>query len=262
MRHIALLGFIFSIVFAFNLYASECRQIVASAHPEYPPYHWKSGKEIVGASVDITRQILSELNVRLEAKYFGPWKRVLSGAQDGRFDMVLALKKTKEREAFLKYTSSPIFPNPFAVFVHRTKQFKFNGWEDLTNYRGGKNAGDRYGDLFDAFATEHLKLQEAYTTEINVNKLIKGRIDYLIHGRYVGLAHFSTLGLGELIQPLDKNINEGFVHSGFTRDSKCQGVISYLSRRQAEMLLSGEAEEILQKNIRRWAEFSKNREKN
>ena len=60
--------------------AAQCTRVVFSANPDYPPYHWAEGDRIVGASVALTGRILDELGVQWEAKFVGPWPRVLKSA--------------------------------------------------------------------------------------------------------------------------------------------------------------------------------------
>jgi len=235
--------------------AGECQKVIASAHPAYPPYHWNDGGSIVGASVDIHKIIFSELGIPFDAKFFGPWKRVLLNAEEGSFDFVMALKKTPARQAYLNFTEAPVFPNPFSVFVERTSLFPFEKWEDLVGKTGGKNAGDRYGQEFDEFANEALTIEDALTPELNYKKLIAGRIDYFIHSRYSGAAFLSTFGHGHLVTTLDKNINEGYIHSGFSKNSSCSELLPYLNKRYKELLEDGTAERLLNRNVLRWKEF-------
>ncbi|WP_069186532.1 substrate-binding periplasmic protein [Candidatus Terasakiella magnetica] len=242
--------------------AHECNKVIATAHPEYPPYHWKANGKIIGASVALTKKIFDELGIEFEARYEGPWKRVLSSAKAGRFDMVLALKKTQERALFLEFTTKPIAPNPFAVFMKANSAFEYDEWADLINKKGGKNAGDRYGGSFDSFAQKFLTLEDGFSTESNLKKLLSGRTEYFIHGRYVGLAHFSTLKNGDQVKPLEVNINDGVIHSGFTKGSPCKVFLPYVSRRYGEMLQSGEAQRTLLEYVDRWAEFAKSEQKN
>lgn len=238
-------------------FARECKEVIATAHPDYPPYHWQDGENIIGASVDLNAKIFAELGIPFKVRYLGPWKRVLNRAQLGKVDMVLGLKKTSERETYLKFSNSPVFPNPFTIFTLKEQQFEFNNWEDLKHHRGGKNAGDRYGDAFDTFSNEHLSIEDAYSTLSNLNKLQAGRIEYVIHGRYVGRAHFTKLPGGDQVIASEININEGFIHSAFTKDSPCAIFLPYISERYREMLESGEAEQLLEQNQKRWHHFIK-----
>ena len=171
--------------------AAQCTRVVFSANPDYPPYHWAEGERIVGASVALTGRILDELGVRWEARFVGPWPRVLKSAEFGEIDLVVSLKPTPEREAYLQFTRAPSFPNPMAVFALRGRPLKFDTPVDLVGKRGGRTAGDRFGDEFDRFAQKQLTLEDADSLEINFNKLVAGRIDYVVTGLYTCLLYTS-----------------------------------------------------------------------
>lgn len=235
--------------------AQECNKIHASAHPDYPPYHWNDNGKIVGASVDLHQIIFDELNIPFEAKYHGPWKRVLFDAEQGRIDLVMALKKTPTRQQFLNFTEDPVFPNPFSVFVTQSSTFTFNNWQDLIGKYGGKNAGDRYGQKFDEYLAANLQVHPAKTPEHNFKKLISNRIDYFIHSRYSGAAFLTTFAQGDQVQILDKNINEGFIHSGFSKQSTCSKHLTYMNQRYQELMADGTASKLLNQNLKRWKSF-------
>lgn len=238
-----------------KLYAEACQQVIATAHPDYPPYHWHENGKIVGASVDLHKQVFSEVGVELITRYGGPWKRVLRQAELGQVDMVMGLKKTQERESFLAFTTAPVFPNPFTIFMTRKKPLAFNSWHDLRGLQGGKNAGDRYGHQFDSFAEAHLALETANNPKQNFKKLLAGRIDYYVHSRFSGLAFLTTFSGKSQIKPAQYDINRGFIHSGFSKSSACKQHIPYLSMRYQELLDDGTAEKLLRVNLLRWQAF-------
>lgn len=248
--HILLLTWAF---FPITAYGESCTKIKATAHPAYPPYHWRSDNEIVGASIEITRKILNEIGVELETQYLGPWKRVLNHAKNNQVDLIIGLKKTQERERYLTFSTSPLLPNPFSVFVRLSDDANaMTKLSDLKKKTGGKNAGDRFGEPFDSFARTELSLQSAKSSEINVQKLLQGRIDYYIHGRYVGRAQLSHMPGGLKVKALDLDVSKGFIHSGFTKASSCTHHLAYLSKRYEEMLNSGEAVDILNQHLAKW----------
>ncbi|RDE22672.1 amino acid-binding protein [Motiliproteus coralliicola] len=244
----------------FLVQAEECTRVVATAHPDYPPYQWFDGQQMRGASIEINRIIFAELGIPFSVIYTGPWKRVLHAAQQGQVDLVMALKKTPARQEFLNFTSAPILPNPFAVFVERSQVFDFNQWDDLKGKMGGKNAGDRYGAAFDQFSSEQLALEEADTPQTNYRKLIAGRIDYFIHSRYSGATYLHTHPEGDRVIALEKNINEGFIHSGFSRLSPCYDLLPYLNRRYREMMSDGSALQLLESNLVSWQRSTLNQD--
>lgn len=235
----------------------ECKKVIASAHPNYPPYHWQEGNEIVGASVDLNRLVFQEIGVEFAAVYSGPWKRVLATAEGNMIDFVMSLKRTSERETFLKFTDYPAFPNPFTAFTLAENSFDLERWSDLKAYKGSKNAGDRYGQPLDSYVLEVLKLPDNDSLEDNVNRLMLGRLDYIIHGRYVGLAQFGSIEGGDKIVPLEKDIIGGFIHSGFSLGSTCAVHLDYLNRRYLELFGDGTAERLLEQNIERWVAFNR-----
>jgi len=237
--------------------SNDCSKIIASAHPDYPPYHWREGTEIVGASVDLNRLVFQEIGVEFAAIYSGPWKRVLKTAESNMIDFVMSLKRTSEREAFLQFTDYPAFPNPFTAFTLASNTFELESWSDLKALRGSKNAGDRYGQPLDSYVLKVLALPDNDSLEDNVNRLLIGRVDYIIHGRFVGQAHFGTIESGEKIVPIDKDIIGGFVHSGFSRGSACAKHLDYLNRRYLELFGDGTAERLLDRNIERWVAFKR-----
>lgn len=248
---LALLGALAAVAVA-GPAAAQCKRVVFSANPDYPPYHWAEGDHIAGASVALTGRILDELGVPWEARFVGPWLRVLKSAEYGEIDLVVSLKPTPEREAYLEFTRSPAFPNPMAVFATRARPVKFDGFADLIGRRGGRSKGDRFGDEFDRFAEQHLALEDADSLEINFQKLLAGRVDYVVTGLYTGRAHLLAAGLGQKIAPLPRLVNEGFIHHGFARRSPCAALASAVDARLAAALRSGLTARLLEEALQQW----------
>lgn len=232
--------------------AAQCTRVVFSANPEYPPYHWADGDRLLGASVVLTGRILDEMGVRWEARFVGPWPRVLKSAEHGEIDLIVSLKPTPEREAFLEFTRSPAFPNPMAVFAARSRPLKFDAPEDLIGKRGGRTAGDRFGDAFDRFAEKRLTLEDADGLDVNFNKLAAGRIDYVVTGLYTGRANLLRNGLADRIAPLPHPVNEGFIHHGFSRRSPCASLLAAVDARLQAAQRSGLAARLLEEALQQW----------
>lgn len=232
--------------------AAQCTRVVFSANPDYPPYHWAEGDRIVGASVALTGRILDELGVRWETRFVGPWPRVLKSAEFGEIDLVVSLKPTPEREVYLEFTRSPSFPNPMAVFAAHARPLKFDAPQDLVGKRGGRSAGDRFGDAFDRFAEKHLTLEDTDSLDVNFNKLAAGRIDYVVTGLYTGRAHLLRAGLSERIAALPHPVNEGFIHHGFSRRSPCASLAAAVDARLAAAQRSGLAARLLEEALQQW----------
>lgn len=232
--------------------AEPCSRVVISAHPDYPPYHWAQGDRIVGASIALTGRILDEMGVPWEARHVGPWPRVLKSAEYGRIDLVVSLKPTPERERYLAFTQAPAFANPMAVFAAKDHPFGFTGPGDLVGKRGGRTAGDRFGDSFDRFAQQSLSLEDAETLGVNFQKLAAGRIDYVVTGLYTGRAQLLQSGLADRLGPLSPPINEGFVHHGFSRLSPCASLVDEMNARLAAARREGLDQRLLEEALKAW----------
>jgi polar amino acid transport system substrate-binding protein len=235
---------------------AECTRVVFSANPDYPPYHWAEGDRIVGASVALTGRILDELGVPWEARHVGPWPRVLKSAEFGQIDLIVSLKPTPEREAYLVFTRSPAFPNPMAVFTTKAKLLKFESPQDLVGKRGGRTAGDRFGDAFDRAAETVLTLEDADSLGINFQKLAAGRIDYVVTGLYTGRAQLAQMGLADRIAPLPHPVNQGTIHHGFSRRSPCAALLEQVDARLAEATRRGLPTRLLEEALLQWNQRS------
>lgn len=231
---------------------AQCTKLVFSANPDYPPYHWAEGERIVGASVALTGRILDEMGVRWEARFAGPWPRVLKSAEYGEIDLIVSLKPTPERQAYLEFTRNPAFPNPMAIFVARARPLKFETLNDLIGKRGGRAAGDRFGDTFDRFAEQHLALEDADSLDTSFQMLIAGRIDYVVTGLYTGRAHLLRHGMAERIEALPRPVNEGHIHHGFARKSACAALGPALDAKLAAAQRSGLAARLLEEALLQW----------
>lgn len=232
--------------------AAPCTRVVFSANPDYPPYHWAEGDRIVGASVALTGRILNELGVAWEARHVGPWPRVLKSAEHGQIDLIVSLKPTPEREAYLAFTRAPAFANPMAVFAAKARPLKFERPQDLVGQRGGRTAGDRFGDAFDQFAARSLTLEDADSLGVNFQKLAAGRIDYVVTGLYTGRAQLLQLGLAERIAPLPRPVNEGDIHHGFSRRSPCVALLDAMDQKLAAARREGLDSRLLEEALAQW----------
>lgn len=201
--------------------AAECPRVVFSANPDYPPFHWVEDGKLVGASIELTERIFGELGLAAEARYLGPWKRVLRAAEQGQIDMIAALKVTPERETFLQFTTARFSANPMAVFVRTDHRIAYAGWPDLVGHVGLVARGDRFGEGFDEYLQEKLQVRVSNDMQDGFTNLLRGRGDYLVTSFFAGNAYIAANGLDAAVIALTPMVNHGAVHHGFARRSPC-----------------------------------------
>lgn len=235
-----------------STHAAECTSLVFSANPHYPPFHWEEQGRLVGASIELTERIFKELGVTAEARYLGPWNRVLRAAEEGQIDLVAALKISPEREAFLTFTAARFAPNPMAVFVRADRRFSYTGWEDLVGRVGLVARGDRFGEGFDEFLRERLRAITSHSMEDGFASLERQRAEYFVTSYFAGRAYLAGKGLSAVMIPLSPAINEGSVHHGFSRRSSCVKHIEPFSERLRAYEADGTTERLLAKYLDLW----------
>lgn len=230
--------------------AAQCPELVYTANPNYPPYHWvdREGR-LVGASVDLLK-LAAPPGVKLKPVAI-PWKRALLLAERGEIDLILSLRITPERSRYLTFVPARAFPNPIVVFVRKTRAFPFTSWADLKGRRGGLSMGDTFGGGFDEYWRAELLMEEAKDMEGNFKKLHAGRIDFFVTSRYVGEAHAARHREMAGIVPLGRPISEQDIHFGFSSRSPCVALVNYMSRRLQELDRKGVPERLLREHLRR-----------
>lgn len=240
------------VFFANNLLAMEtCKQVRISAHPSYPPFHWKDGDTLTGASIDISVEILKTIGVTPIVSYEGPWKRVLKKAELGKIDLIPALKKTEDRSEYLNYTDSPFYSNPVAVFVTRDFDKPIHSLSDLSGLRGSISLGDKHGELIDAFIMSLKNIDRVYTMKSNFEMLRLKRTDYFMQGLYTGNDFLHLSGQKEIFR-VAKTFDANWVHMGFSKSSPCQSIIKPFDQQLSKMLKAGDIEKRMRAYEEKW----------
>lgn len=234
--------------------AAQCDHIIISAAPDYPPYQWLDGQEFKGASIALIQNFFDQKGVEVSFKPLGPLSRVLKLAQDSRLDLILSVEKTTALEEHLKFTQTPMFPHVVSVFTNKNASFSFRDWSDLEGRYGGKILGHRVGMGFDEYASDNLTIEAVTDGEMNMRKLLAGRIDYYIDAYYPGLAHVYLERLEETIQPATLPLVQGGLYAAFSMGSPCYMYQDALSAYFEEEIDQGRAESLLRDGLLDWLE--------
>ncbi len=239
-----------------SLTRAECTRVIISADPAYPPLHWYDGKTLQGASIEIAKRVLDDLKIPYEVHYAGPFPRVLALAEHGEIDLVATLKKTPEREKFLLYPETTALVNPVAVFVaSKNSKFVFKDRRDLIGLTGGITRGNVFGEDFDVFLKQQLKIEEANTLEQNFSKLGLGRIDYLVTGFYAGMAHIIKSGSEKKYHALSPYVTNAPNYIALTRNGNCSEKLGLIDAQLALLKQNGVVDEITKKSFARWKAY-------
>ena len=237
--------------------AGKCERLIATGSPDAPPYSWqdpKDPKHLIGANVDLLQQVASELGVKVEVLSAGRRDQALEEVRSGRMDLMLDTPLQVGQLTALDYIHPPLQLNEYLVWTRHDAELAFDGPADLAKYQGGVSERARLTPAFEAFAKAHLKLQPAQNLTQAFQKLVLGQVDYVLAGRYSGMAMTQSLGMGNNLiargLPVDRpGLYLAVSHNSACNDSWLRG---QLAKKLTELPISGASEAVLQRNVERW----------
>jgi polar amino acid transport system substrate-binding protein len=231
---------------------AQCTRLIVSADPAYPPLHWYDGETLQGASIEIAKRVLEELQIPYEVRFVGPFPRVVKMAEHGEIDMIATLKKTTEREAFLLYPKTPALSNPIVAFQSRAHLFDFHDRNDLIGKKGGITRGNQFGNGLDEFISSKLQVEEANSPDSNFDKLALGRIDYFATGLYTGLALLLKRGDEANFLPKTPYLTDTPNYLVLTRRGHCADKLAQVDAKLAEFKKNGVFDLLTTQSLIRW----------
>lgn len=193
--------------------------LIASGHPNYPPFSWQRGEQIVGVGVELTEMIFNDLGIEVIFPVRGNWKRVQNGAAKGGIDLIVGIDKTWERTQYLAYPEQPYLDDMSVVWVRKGREFTFDKWGDLIGKRGTALLGESYGKDFDDFIARHLQMDWVSTPLQNLKKLEAGRSDYYPFSLYGGTLQLKRYGFEDRIRYLPNVIAKQGVYIAVSKKS-------------------------------------------
>jgi len=220
--------------------------LLASGHPEYPPFMWREGNKIVGVGPEILSAACKELGIPIKIEFAGTWDDVTNDIRKGKIDAVVALYQTDERKKYLDY-SIAYGKDPVVVFVRKDKVFACRKWDDLIGKRGTTTSGDSYGQAFDSFMAAKLKVARFKTAEENFKALENGTADYFVYAMYSGLFESKKLGIDNKITYLKPYLTTENWHLAFSKGSKYAKYLPDINRVISKMAGSGAIDKLAAK---------------
>ncbi|MGV8889831.1 MAG: substrate-binding periplasmic protein [Pseudomonas sp.] len=237
--------------------AGKCERLVVTGSPDAPPYLWQdpqNPKHLIGASADLLQQVAGELGIKVELLYAGKRSQALDEVRSGRMDMLADASLTVSELQSLDYIHPPLLENDYLVWTRKDSTLVYNEAQDLHGHPGALSEKSRMTPAFGTFAEQQLTLVRTPNLTQAFQKLLLGEVEFVLAGRYSGMAAAQTLNLSnDLIarpQPIDKpGLFLAVSHNSACNDPWLRG---QLAKKMTELPASGLTEAVLQRNIERW----------
>lgn len=235
----------------------KCERLVATGSPDAPPYAWRDPqdpKHLIGASVDLFKQVAGELGLKVEVLYAGKRSEAQAEVRSGRMDLLVDAPMAVADLTSVDFIHPALLQNDYLVWTRHDSTLAYDNLADLHQHQGAMSEKARLTPEFAQFAKDQLKLVPAQNLTQAFQKLLLGQVDYVLAGRYAGMAMAQTLGMAnDLIArgvPLDRpGLYLGLSHNSACNDAWLRG---QLAKKLTELPASGVYQAVLQRNVERW----------
>lgn len=201
---VGLCGLWFGLLLASPLRAAEagCTQLTASGNPEYPPFLWRdpdNESHLIGANAELMQWLAKEIGVPIEVQYSGPWGRVQEETRLGHVDLIAGAFFTQPRTEYMDYFH-PAFHETRSVIWTRgdNGKLKFRRWPDLVGLQGVTVINNSFGEEFDRYAKEKLRINQVASLEQAIQIVQAGRADYLVYEDSPGQAFLARRNITDV----------------------------------------------------------------
>ncbi len=186
-------------VVSFTVHANEsCKGLLATGNPEYPPYLWRDPEDenrLIGANAEWMQLLSKEIGIPIDVKYVGPWGRVQEEAKLGRVDLLAGAFFTLPRLEYMDYFYPAFRETRTVIWTRGNFNLPYKKWADLAGKQGVTVINNSFGEEFDRYAKESLKISMVPSLEQALKMLSLSRADYLIYEEDPGLAYVAKLNI-------------------------------------------------------------------
>lgn len=223
---------------------------VTLAADEWCPYNCAPGDEKPGYIVEIARKIFETKGYRIIYRAT-PWESAVKAGRIGRYDGVIGATKVDGRGFVFPEEEVGISSNDF--FVKAGDPWRFQSVASLKNKRLGVIKGYDYGETMNRFISDELKADIQMVSwdnavELNLKKLVSGRIDVLLDDRNVIRYIAARMGVSDEIAYAGSNGKRQYLYIAFSPAvSKSREYASILTDGIRSLRKTGELAGILSK---------------
>ncbi len=237
--------------------AGKCERLVVTGSPDAPPYLWQdpqNPKQLMGASADLLQQVAKDLGIKVQLLYAGKRSQALDEVRSGRMDMLADAPLTFNELENLDYIYPPLLENDYLVWTRKGSTLFYNEAQDLHGHTGGLSEKSRMTEAFGTFAEQQLTLTRTANLTQAFQKLLLGEVEYVLAGRYSGMAAAQALGMANDLLTFEQPIDRPGLFLAVSHNSACNDpwLRGQLAKKMTELPASGLTEAVLQRNIERW----------
>lgn len=234
------------------------RTLTVTGHPDYAPIVWRSTKtkQLEGVSVEMLIEALKGTGIQVKTIAVDTWGRAQREVEEGRIDVLLPPYKNRQRIKSLSFQLEPMLTDKSVLFVKKGHKFRFHELSDLKGKRGVAIISDSFGDEFDRFDREVLKMNRLPTTARCFTYILRGRGDFVVAGSSAGKAVLAKAKQQSQFEILDKPVVVTGMYAAISKKSAWDRpeFHAYLVQQFEKMQSQGLVPKLEEKYIARFGE--------
>ncbi len=194
------------------------------------------------------------MGIKVDLLYAGKRSQALDEVRSGRMDMLADAPLTVTELESLDYIHPPLLENDYLVWTRKDSALMYNQAADLHGHSGAVSEKSRMTSEFASFAEQQLTLVRTPNLTQALQKLLLGEVEFVLAGRYSGLAAAQSLSMANDLIARDQPIDKPGLFLAVSHNSACNDpwLRGQLTKKMTELPASGLPEAALQRNIERW----------
>jgi polar amino acid transport system substrate-binding protein len=237
--------------------AGKCDRLIVTGSPDAPPYLWRDPqdpKHLMGANADLLKEAATQMGVKVEFLFGGKRSQALEEVRTGRMDLLADTPLNSAELESLDFIHPPIAQNEIMVWTRVGHAQPFNALADLRGHPGAMSEKTRITSSFDSSIKEHLTLEKQPNLTQAFQKLMLGQVEFVLAGRYGGLALTQTLGMAKDLQAQPLPLDRPGLYLALSFNSACNDpwLRGQLAKKMTELAASGRSSEAVTRNLELW----------
>jgi polar amino acid transport system substrate-binding protein len=199
--------------------ASAERRLRGCAHPAAQPMSWEQQGRLHGVCVEVARRAFAAAGWTLAVEPVGPWARCQALVERAEVDVMVCAFDNPKRREYALVVEPALARNEGAIFVRRDNPLRFESWSDLAGLRIGVGLGVSLGAEVDQQLARHALVDNALSEELNLRKLLLGRLDAVATAREAGEQLLRAVGCEQEVRALPRGLGAAGLHLQISRRS-------------------------------------------
>jgi len=220
----------------------------------WEPYQYiDKNNKLVGIDVELIKTVASIAGCKTNYRKIMSWKRNLIELEKGNLDLAAGASKNVDRQKFAYFTEAYRHER-YSLFVKKSnlKKYVFKNLNEIleSDFTLGATVGYYYGEEFEKALKNPKyknKIQIVISEEINMKKLIHGRIDGFPSEYFAGSAMIKRMNLSNQVSRHDFIFLDDDLYIMFSKKSRSLEDVKKFNRIMRQIKKNGTYDRILKK---------------